>query len=519
MDMKSIRLVLAGLLLGSGAWAAAISGNFNGADGDGKQRAELAVYDPNTGNWFIRSLDGTLLAFGENWGWNATHPAPGDFNGDGNADLSVYQREAGAWFIKTLGDNQPLAIAHIWGDVSMISVPADYDGDGVTDMGVYQVETGTWFIRTMDGRLLAFAYGWGGPGMTPVPADFNGDGAAELAVYQRSTGNWFIKTLGTDTLLAFGENWGTKGMQPVPADFDGDGMADLAVYDPSSGRWFARTLGDNRLLLFAEEWGWDETCPTPGDYDGDGTADLAVYHRASGSWFIRTMSQTLLAFAESWGLPGQTVPTATYAHRGAAGRILMCFGDSITYGTSSSSNGPETGYPALLERKLEINYGGHFVCLNYGDPGERTGDGADRLPGALDENPDSDTLLLMEGTNDALYDSMFTQTEDNLRSMLNAALTRGLKTVIATIPPVISTSSRNRSQQMSRIQSFNPTIYTLADETGSQVAKVYEALTSVSGWESSLIDQDTANHPNDAGYQYVRDAFFNAVSPIVTGED
>ena len=492
-----------------------VSGNFNGADLDSLRRADLAVYDPPTGNWYIRALKGPLMAFGENWGWNQANPAPGDYNGDGRADLAVYDRATGSWFIKTLGDNKLLAFAMNWGDATMISVPADYDGDGTTDLAVYQQATGNWYIKTMDNRLLAFAVNWGGPDMTPVPADYDGDGGAELAVYQRHTGNWYIRKLGGEPPLAFGVNWGNKRMRPVPGDYNGDGRADLAVYEQATGQWLIRSLDDDQFVLFSDQWGWGEACPVPGDYDGDGSSDLAVYHRATGNWYIRTVGGAVLAFGDSWGLPGRTVPTAVYAHRGTEGRTLICLGDSITYGESSATDGPSTGYPALLERKLDVYLGGHFTCMNFGKSRERTSDGRIRLPLVLNDNPAGDILLLMEGTNDALSDSMFSITQNNLRAMVLSARSAGLKTVLATIPPVISNSSRNRDVQAARIRSFNPRIYSIATETGASVARVYEYITSVRGWSSSLIDQVTANHPNDRGYLRVRDAFYDKVAPLV----
>ena len=34
---------------------------------DGKN--DLAVFDSNTGNWFIRTVSGTTIRWRENWGW------------------------------------------------------------------------------------------------------------------------------------------------------------------------------------------------------------------------------------------------------------------------------------------------------------------------------------------------------------------------------------------------------------------------------------------------------------------
>ena len=45
-----------------------------------------------------------------------------------------------------------------------------------------------------------------------------------------------------------------------------------------------------------------------------------------------------------------------------------------------------------------------------------------------------------------------------------------------------------------------------------KLAPVYELMTAVPNYEDTLL---RGNHPNDAGYQLVRDAFFEAVSELL----
>ena len=126
-----------------------------------------------------------------------------------------------------------------------------------------------------------------------------------------------------------------------------------------------------------------------------------------------------------------------------------------------------------------------------------------------------DLVLLMEGTNDNLYSTTFNIIEGNLRSMVQIALDQGIQVIIATIPPVITNQYVDRTAQMANIQAFNPRIYAIAADYNIRVAQVYEAITTVPDWENRLIDQLTANHPNDAGYEMVRDAFFEQVSYLI----
>lgn len=489
--------------------------NFDGQNPDGKRTDDLAVYYPATGTWYIHPIYTSSVTYAESWGFDEAVPVPGDYDGDGKADLAVYQRETGNWYIKSLG-GPVLAWATNWGWTDAIQVPGDYDGDGKMDLAVYHRDTGNWYIRTLAGQVLAWATNWGWADADPVPGDYDGDGKTDLAVYHRATGNWYIKSL-NGPVIAWAMNWGWRWAWPVPADYDGDGKTDLAVYQRETGNWYIRSL-NGPVLAFGTNWGFKEATPEVGDYDGDGKADLAVYHRQTGRWYVRTLNNPkVLAWGWQWGW-NQTVPVETCAEPASEGMRVLAFGDSITYGDASSSGGPATGYPILLERKLNVQYGGYFHTINAGNPGEYTWDGVNRLASVLSQYM-PEMLLLMEGTNDALFDYMFQATGSDLREMIDDALGVSAHPVIATIPPVISNDQHDRSLQFQRILAFNPTIVSIAEDYGIPLADVFDEITSVPNWQNLLMDQDSANHPNDAGYLRVRDAFFNAVVPsLQSGE-
>jgi len=83
---------------------------------------------------------------------------------------------------------------------------------------------------------------------------------------------------------------------------------------------------------------------------------------------------------------------------------------------------------------------------------------------------------------------------------------------MATITPVVTTEQNNRDAQYDRIRKFNPTIQSIGKELACPVADQFKAISSVPGWPSNLIERVSGNHPNDAGYQRVRDAFYNTLS-------
>jgi len=482
------------------AWGLGVPAAYD-FDGDGV--ADIAVYHRAAGNWFIReSADGASRL--QNWGWGEAVPVAGDFDGDGVTDVAVYHRPAGDWYIQESSTGNLRLQNFGWAEAQ--PVPADYDGDGTTDLAVYHRLSGNWFLlMSTDGFLLQ---NWGWVRARPVPGDYDGDGKADLVVYDPEFGDWYIRQ-STDVSLRL-VNWGWFEARPVCGDFDGDDTADLTVYHPPSGNWFIlqSATGSGR----EQNWGWVEAGPVAADYDGDGIDDIAVYHPPSGEWFILPSAGGGL-FQQNWGwVEARAVPA--YGNGATEYLKVHSHGNSITFGRGSSSDGPQTGYPILLERKLEGSHGGDFVSFNFGVPGETTSEGRARLNRNLAASQPN-VLLLMEGTNDHFFETDFGVIENNLRSMVAAAQAQGIFVVIATIPPVISNGTTDRSEQQERIVAFNPRIYAIAADFGIPVAPVFETLTAVPGWQSLLMEQSSGNHPNDLGYLFVRDAFFNALTPFI----
>ncbi len=481
---------------------------FNGAyhrypavlDFDGDYKTDLCAYDYPSGYWYIL-LSGTKRLWQGQFGGEDYRPVPADYDGDGRTDPALYQESTGLWGALLSSRGHALVMVP-FGGPGLRPVPADYDGDGRADPALFNCFTGEWFVlASRTGQLLRAQFGWGNA--RPVPADYDGDGRADLAFYERNNGDWFIHQSATGKLVRYA--LGRNEARPVPADYNGDGCAQVAMYFRPTGFWYVM---NTKGALDSFWFGGHPYRAVPGDYDGDGCSDAAVYEQASGMWYAKS-SASGRRLSACWGLP-TTMPLARYTDGAGEGLVMLAFGDSITYGGGSSSGGPASGYPVLLERALSAACGGHFVSINAGEPGETTEEGLGRYTALLQAiNPD--VVLLMEGTNDQFFGDPYDHTEDNLRAMVLIALQHGCRVVLATIPPVISNAYRDRGAQQARIRGFNPRIHQIAADYGIPLALVYEAITAVPGWERELMDQASANHPNDAGYRVIRDAFLEAV--------
>jgi subtilisin-like proprotein convertase family protein len=146
-----------------------------------------------------------------------------DYDGDGRADVAVYRPQTGQWFILPSGTSG--AVTQLaWGapassGLGDLDVPADYDGDGVTDVAIYRRATGEWFIRqSFDNALRQVSFGAPASlnlGDTPIPADYDGDGAADLAIFRSASAQWYVLTSAGYGVSAFQFGSAAAGDNPA----------------------------------------------------------------------------------------------------------------------------------------------------------------------------------------------------------------------------------------------------------------------------------------------------------------
>jgi Tol biopolymer transport system component len=264
-------------------------------DGDGK--ADVAVFRPSNGYWYINhSLNNSLSAV--QFGASGDLIAPADFDADGKTDVSVFRPSDGGWY--RLNSSNDTFSALQFGTNGDLPVPGDFDSDGRADISVYRPSAGSWYrINSSNNQFIAAQFGVAED--KPLVGDFDGDARADLAVWRPSNGTWY--RINSSNNQFAGVQFGTSEDKPVAADYDGDGKTDLAVYRPSNGYWYRINSGDNSLA--ATQFGIAEDKPAPADFDGDGKADLTVFRPSSGTWYLlrSTAGFTGQQFGASGDLP------------------------------------------------------------------------------------------------------------------------------------------------------------------------------------------------------------------------
>ena len=207
-------------------------------DFNGDGRPDFVTFRGATGAWSVHLTDrrfqsrlpvSTFPAVPDRqWGLPGDVPVPADYDGDGFAELAVWRPSNGVWFLRMSSNGYDRAHAQVyqWGLPGDLPIVGDFDGDRHTDLCVWRPSTGVWYIvyaSTAYNPAVSRQIQWGLPGDVPVSGDYDGDGRTDLAVWRPSNGTWYILSSSSSYSYASAAifQWGLPGDVPLSGRITG----------------------------------------------------------------------------------------------------------------------------------------------------------------------------------------------------------------------------------------------------------------------------------------------------------
>jgi len=187
----------------------------------------------------------------------------------------------------------------------------------------------------------------------------------------------------------------------------------------------------------------------------------------------------------------------------------MAFGDSITSGVGYTDG---RAYRARLEAMIAAHFGAGRV-IDQGSSRSRSNQGAQRIAASLAASTPAYTLVLY-GTNDWNFPAC-KQVEGcftirSLRRILRAVKEARSLPCLATLPPTnLGFDHRAPRERNEWVVGINEEIRALAREEGALLADVHAAFPPPPGLRALFTDHV---HPNEAGYERIAEAFFEALT-------
>jgi lysophospholipase L1-like esterase len=191
--------------------------------------------------------------------------------------------------------------------------------------------------------------------------------------------------------------------------------------------------------------------------------------------------------------------------------VYMGFGDSLTAGEGSSDG---NGYILRLQSRLS-GWFGRAQVLQMGKSGTNSTVGAARIPGKTGLANRPAYTLILYGTNDWNDQSCQSAppascyTIDSLRTIVDEVKGRQSIPVLATLPPVNPAVNPGRNQWHDQM---NVLIKGLATSEGAILADLNKAFVTKGNLPSLFSGDPNGVHPNDAGYDVMAEAFFQAIT-------
>lgn len=219
---------------------------------------QVAMHDPDTGEWFIRDANGTARpAF--YYGLPGDLPLTCDWDGlDGISTVGLYRADSGFMYLRHTNDFGVADLEFHFGIGEDVPICGDWDGNGTETIGVFRPSTSTFYLanenetRFADMEVILAA-----TGSIPVAGDWDGDGYDTVGLFDPVTRVLSLTNSSETPTIAISYDYNTKpGDRIIAGDWDGDGVDTVGLFRPPDLTLYLRDdfemSGSNHIIPFGE---------------------------------------------------------------------------------------------------------------------------------------------------------------------------------------------------------------------------------------------------------------------------
>ncbi len=193
--------------------------------------------------------------------------------------------------------------------------------------------------------------------------------------------------------------------------------------------------------------------------------------------------------------------------------MIMCFGDSITYGYCAEYG---TDYVSLFKKKVSDDFPGENITIrNRGVNGESSRDGLARIDNEL-ESYSPDLVIMLFGSNDSAYSSWYhvgyEEFSHNYDLIISKIKSEGAEIILITPPPVIEDNDVPFIEN-SVLEGYCDIIKEKADKFGLSLIDMNKAFKE-HGALPELLQWDGI-HISTEGYRLFFDTVYKTARPII----
>ena len=225
---------------------------------------EVGLFDPATGEWYLRHADGTVDRF--YYGVPGDVPLLGDWDCDGVDTVGMFRPTNGFAYLRNSNTQGFADISFFFGIPGDIPLAGDWDADGCDTLGVYR-NSEIFILNTLETAVAETSYYFGIPGDRPFTGDFDGDGVTTVGLYRQSSGFAYFTNSHATGFADFDFFYGIPSDRILSGDWDGDGDETVGIFRPGDSTFYLSNVNAQVVADTTVPFGSAGFLPVAGNYD------------------------------------------------------------------------------------------------------------------------------------------------------------------------------------------------------------------------------------------------------------